>query len=185
MQRTKKSAKEQGKEDRIGDTRLQCAPWTTQGRIPKTIYRASIGVEDASTSIWAAVAASPMSAPARNPRKQASPVKRVFACQSVSQYLGCLVIHPQPKTIKAEQRRLVKRERPSVEGSTEPWSQPRQREDVFEILRRARTPPPSPSLDEEIANTGRPETVGRGQKLQTLPSNISNKNEGQYEEYLE
>ena len=74
---TKKSAKEQGKEDGGGDARLQRTTQPAQGRVPVTSSQASVGVEEASASSWTAVSASPASAHACIPCEKASPVKGV------------------------------------------------------------------------------------------------------------
>ena len=175
----KKPAAWQGKSGGDEDDSTARTTWPDQigGLTPSS--QASAGAEEASTGSWAAVAASPATSLTIGPRERASPKKRVSARQAVSQSPDQRASNPRPKTSNALQQKRGEQERQSVEGTPKP----RQREDVLDILRRMRPPPPSPFLEKEMVTTGRPETVGRGQRPHTLPSGRTNKDEENDVEY--
>ena len=126
------------------------------------------GEEEYRLISWDAVVVSTTSIYASVPRDWTALVKRVSAHQAVSQSLGWWVSIPRTKTENPAQDLIVEEERPSVEGTPEPWLQPQQRKDVLEILRCVN--PPYRSQDDSVSGEAamsnparRPEKVVRGQ----------------------
>ena len=85
----------------------------------------------------------PASVHARFPHEWNAPVKRASARQSVSQSPGLWKSSAWPQTPKknSDQELTVDEEITRMEGTTEPWLQPRQQKDAFDILRRAKANP--------------------------------------------